>query len=296
MIYSRLLKGVTKSLHTSYPVTCPTSIPACPDSISPLSEQNLYIHRVTSIRSFPEGRRQRLRGWRGPARRRPGGRSVPQARRGCVASPQHRAGAAARRPLLLPPLPRGARPASPSQMRSRRCRFTLCRSMGRAGPRRPRRRGRTRDPSLATRAAPTEPERRGWAHASGIAATEGPRASASGPRTWGVRGERDRAGPGRSRLFRYSRLFLSVLPAHAGFGPAGAAGSGPGGWLKKLGGGSWDVASGLRKLSVHGTKQGAVQIGSASVLSPLQAPSHTCPVLLGVDQRCNTCLSWESTT
>lgn len=48
--------------------------------------------------------------------------------------------------LLLPPQTRGARPASPSQIRSRRCRFTLCRSIGRAGPRHPRRRGRTRDP------------------------------------------------------------------------------------------------------------------------------------------------------
>lgn len=34
----------------------------------------------------------------------------------------------------MPPLPGGARPASPSQIRSSRCRFTLCRSMGRAGP------------------------------------------------------------------------------------------------------------------------------------------------------------------
>lgn len=40
---------------------------------------------------------------------------------------------------------------------------------------------------------------------------------------------------------------------------------------KKLEGGSWDVASGLpRKLSVRGTKQGAIQISSASVLLPLQ--------------------------
>lgn len=187
---------------------------------------------VTSIRPFPEGRRQRLRGRRGPARRRPGGRSAPQARSGCVGSPRHRAGAAPRRPLL-PPLPRGGRPASPSQIRSRRCRFTLCRSMGRAGPRRPRRRGRTRDPSLAARAAPAEPERRDWAHASGIAATEVPRASASGPwtlrmrRVWGPVG-RDRVGLGRSGVGRYSRVT-------AGSGPAGAAGNGPGVWLQKAG-------------------------------------------------------------
>lgn len=41
---------------------------------------------------------------------------------------------------------------------------------------------------------------------------------------------------------------------------------------KKLGGGSWDVAPDLpRKLSVHETKQGAIQSGSVSVLPPLQS-------------------------
>lgn len=78
--------------------------------------------------------------------------------------------------------------------------------MGRAGPRRPGRRGRTRDPSLATRAALTEPEGRGWAHASGIAATA-VRALPLPVRGRGACGGTGTGSrPGRSRLLRYSRV------------------------------------------------------------------------------------------
>lgn len=105
------------------------------------------------------------------ARRRPIGRRSPRG------SPPPQGGL--RRPALLPAA-RGAaaaRPASPSQIRSSRCRFTLCRSMGRAGPRRPS--ALRRDaPSLAAAGSREEAEGPG----RGPAATEGPPlASASAP-------------------------------------------------------------------------------------------------------------------
>lgn len=238
---------MTKSLHNSFPVTGPPSIPACPGNISPLSEQNLYIHRASG--PFQKAAGSTFAGGgallaTGRADAQPHGRAAGPAGADAAAA------AAERRP-----------PPSPSQIRSRRCRFTLCRSMSRAGTRRPRRRGRTRDPSPAARAAP--------------------------------RNRKGAAGPTRATPppLRCCALPLPVAArGRAPCGPGAGSGAGPGslarcswataapgadqeGAYKKLGGASWDVAAGLsRKLSVHETKRGVIQIGSASVLPLLGLP------------------------
>lgn len=133
-----------------------------------------------------------------------------------------------------------------------------------------------------TRHSPPAPLRRNRKDAAGPTRAEAQRASGSGPRTVGVRGERGRAGPGRSGLARYCWVT-------AGFGPAGAAGSGPEGAYKKLGGGSWDIAVGLpRRLSVHETNREAFKSVLLLFCHYCSRISYTCPVLLGVDQRRNT--------
>lgn len=192
---------------------------------------------------------------RGPARRRPGGRSVPQVRsgspRGQVPPPAAAAAAEGRPPRLtftdpvqtLPlhfvPVhgPGGAAPPSAPRKDP--------------GPvtRRPRRSGGTGK----TRLGPRERHRRhrGAAHFRFRSAD---------------RGRARGAEPGRAALGS-----LGTPGSRPASGRLGLQGVDQKGGYKKLGGGSWDVAGGLpRELSVHETKQGVSQIGSASVLPLLQ--------------------------
>lgn len=125
----------------------------------------------------------------------------------------------------------------------------------RHSPPAPLRRNR-KDAAGATRAASPPPRRRALplpargAWARGGAGLGGTGPSGAGPGPFGTPGT-----PGS-------------LPAP---GRLGLQGVGQEGGYRKLGGGSWDVASGLsRKLSVRETDQGAIHSGSASVFPPLQ--------------------------
>lgn len=156
-----------------------------------------------------------------------------------------------------------ARPASPSQIRSSRCRFTLCRSMSRAGSRRsaPRRNGggtrRCSPPAPAAkrkgRAAAPRPRSRG-----GLAAAA-PLASASGCRRRGrpttPRGAAASEGPRPAARQRAAGPSAPPAPPRPGPPrPAGLSARAPRGRLAR-----WRVG-------VTEPARGVLRAGSSSVL------------------------------